>query len=161
MILYKLEFNFFELISNLLPYLLISVGFSFYGLKYLVNQAFRFKVLSILLLTISTIFLFIFIISLSEDIATYKQYINIINSKTFESISGSVNNFKPADLYGKGEESFDINGTKFSYSQYENHIGYHTVSTKGGIIKGNDQILTIDYIYDKYLDKNIILQISQ
>ena len=161
MVLYKLEFDFSCLLKSLLPIILISVGFFYFGIKQWRTRTVGLKILSILFFTISIGCFFVFIFNLSGDIVTYKEYSTILNDETFDSVSGNVSNFKSADSHGKGEESFSVDGVEFSYAQYEDFIGYHTVSTKGGIIVKNGQLLTIDYIYDEHLEKNIILQIKK
>ena len=159
MLLYRLEFGWIELIKSVLPYIVISMGFLFFAIKYWKEKRIGFRVLSVLFVVISTALLFLFAFNFLGHISIYKEYNSVIVNRTYQTVSGPVENFKPADSNGKGEEVFSIDGVVFSYTYFEDYIGYHEVSTKGGVVTNNEQLLTINYIYDSELERNVILEI--
>ena len=77
----------------------------------------------------------------------------------YEIVEGLVENFEPMPYEGHGDESFEINGVEFSYSDYRKICGYNNAKSHGGVIEGDGQHLKIGYIdYDK---ENIIVYIEQ
>ena len=162
MVLYEVKFSLIPLLDGVLPDIVLSVGFFIFAIKYWIERDKNgLKILSFILVIISLVFFLVLVLNLSDNISTYRKYSSIIKSGEFNTVSGKVERFKPADESGKGEETFFINDVFFSYSNYEDCIGYHKVSTRGGVIKGNGQSLTVNFVYDKYLDRNIILRILE
>ncbi|MCC8097461.1 MAG: hypothetical protein LIO44_02650 [Eubacterium sp.] len=78
-----------------------------------------------------------------------------VKTGQFETVSGRVEDFDPG-VKG-GEESFEINGIKFGYSENE-PCGYSIFSKDSGVITGNGQELKISYIYA--FSENIIVYIE-
>lgn len=161
MILYVLKFNWYELLESFFPTAIISVGFIYFSFKYFktTNSCTGLKFVSISLICIAVLFSIITVLNVFGHISTYAEYKSIINQKSYKTVSGYVCDFKPANSYGKGNETFNINGVNFSYAHYEDYIGYHTASTRGGVITENGQELTINYVYDKHSKRNVILEI--
>ena len=72
-----------------------------------------------------------------------------------------VENFDPMPYEGHANETFEINGVKFSYSDYIVHPGYNNTKSHGGVIKENGQHLKIGYVYLNETYGNIIVYIEQ
>ena len=62
---------------------------------------------------------------------------------------------------GHAKETFEINGVKFSYSDYNIHPGYNNTKSHGGVITGNGQHLKIRYVYFNEVYGNIIMYIEE
>ena len=50
-------------------------------------------------------------------------------------VEGRVNHFHPMPFTGHDEESFDVNGVKFAYSDYVVSAGYNKTASHGGPIR--------------------------
>ncbi len=79
----------------------------------------------------------------------------------YEIVEGCVENFDPMPYHGKKNESFEIDGVKFFYSDYNDQPGYNRSRSHGGVIKGNEQRLKIGYVYVNETYGNIIIYIEQ
>ena len=64
---------------------------------------------------------------------------------------------------GRSNESFEINGVYFSYSDYEIQQGYHNAKSHGGVISGDGQYLKIGYVqpYPFSRNDNVIVYIEE
>ncbi|MBR5272881.1 MAG: hypothetical protein IKU25_05740 [Clostridia bacterium] len=102
---------------------------------------------------------FIFSISIISHINMYKNVVGAYKTGDYEVVEGYVQNFIPMPYEGHAEESFEINGVKFAYSDYIIQSGYNNTKSHGGVIKGDGQYLKIGYVY--YNDENIIVYIEQ
>ncbi len=105
-------------------------------------------------------FLLLFnIIKLTSSLDMHKKIAEQYEVGNYEIIDGVVENFVPMPYEGHGNESFEINGVKFSYSDYTNICGYNNAKSHGGVIEGNGQHLKIGYI--SYNEMNVIVYIEQ
>lgn len=89
----------------------------------------------------------------------YNKLMNAYESGQYEIVEGYVENFKPMPYEGHSNESFEINGVEFSYSDYEITSGYHNAKSHGGVIEGNGQYLKIGYVQN--VQGNTIVYIEQ
>jgi hypothetical protein len=83
-------------------------------------------------------------------------YIN----KSYETVEGVVKSFDPMPYGGHKDEAFDVNGVKFSYSDYGSTVGYRqafrrTRSHGGPIYAG--AYVKIYYIHDEGFNDNFII----
>ena len=81
-------------------------------------------------------------------------------NNNYEIIEGVVNNFDPMPYGGHKLETFDVNGIKFSYSDYYSVVGYKSVFRKtrshgGPIYEG--AYVRIYYIHDERFSDNFII----
>jgi hypothetical protein len=76
-------------------------------------------------------------------------------------VEGYVENFDPMPYEGHGDESFEINGVTFSYSDYSIQPGYTNSKSHGGVIAGDGQHLKVGYVYYNETYGNIIVYIEQ
>lgn len=60
---------------------------------------------------------------------------------------------------GHKQESFEVNGVRFEYSDFEVTIGYHNAKSHGGVIKEDGQYLKIGYV--NYWSINHIVYIEE
>ena len=90
----------------------------------------------------------------SRTVAAYKKGEYMV-------VEGYVENFVPMPYEGKADESFEINGVKFFYSDYEVQYGYNTSKSHGGVITGDGQHLKIGYVYYNKGYGNIIVYIEE
>lgn len=79
----------------------------------------------------------------------------------YQTVEGYVENFDPMPYTGKTNESFEINGVKFAYSDYSMQPGYNNAKSHGGVITGNGQHLKIHYVYLNDTHGNIIVYIEE
>ena len=70
---------------------------------------------------------------------------NAIKNGTYGVVEGYVSDFKEPKDNEDGFESFKINNVVFNYYGDSRFCGYHTPKSKGGVITGNGQYLTVKY----------------
>ncbi len=106
---------------------------------------------------------FVTIISIIVTISMIYQYKNIsdkYNNGDYLTVDGLVENFVPMPYSGHSDETFDINGVNFAYSDFDlSQTGYNISKSHGGVITGNGQHLYIRYIIND--GTNCILYIKQ
>ena len=91
----------------------------------------------------------------------YKKTVYAYRNGNYSVVEGAVENFVPMPYSGHGDESFEINGVKFHYSDYSIVQGYNRSRAHGGFIEGNGQRLRIGYVYYNNVYGNIIVCIEQ
>ena len=91
----------------------------------------------------------------------YNKTVGAYGRGEYQIVEGYVENFDPMPYEGHADESFEINGVKFSYSDYNIHPGYNNTKSHGGVIKENGQHLKIGYVYLNETYGNIIVYIEQ
>ena len=101
------------------------------------------------------------IISWVSYLNMYNKTVGAYKNGQYEVVDGYVENFVPMPYEGHSNESFEINGVEFSYSDYEIQPGYNNTKSHGGVIVGNGQHLKIGYIYYNKTRGNIIVYIEQ
>lgn len=79
----------------------------------------------------------------------------------YQTVEGYVENFDPMPYEGHAEESFEINGVKFFYSDYSIQPGYRNAKSHGGVITGDGQHLKIGYVYLDESYGNVIVYIEE
>ena len=83
-----------------------------------------------------------FIINLYETNIVISEYEN----GKYNIVEGKVENLRPMAYGGHGNESFDIDGIEFSYSDYAPKTGYYQSKSHGGVITHEGQNLKIGYV---------------
>jgi len=101
------------------------------------------------------------VIALIAQLYMHSKIVGAYNRGKYQIVEGYVENFDPMPYSGHANESFEINGIAFSYSDYNKHPGYHNAKSHGGVIKGNGQHLKIGYVYLNKTYGNIIVYIEQ
>lgn len=89
----------------------------------------------------------------------YRKTVIAYRNDDYQIVEGYVVNFDPMPYGGHKDETFEINGVKFGYSDYTIMIGYHNTKSHGGVIRDNGQYLKIGYI--QYNNENIIVYIEE
>ena len=100
-------------------------------------------------------------VALIAQLNIYNKTVGAYNRGEYQIVEGYVENFVPMPYEGHADESFEINGVKFSYSDYNIHPGYNNTKSHGGVIKENGQHLKIGYVYLNETYGNIIVYIEQ
>jgi hypothetical protein len=80
----------------------------------------------------------------------YSEARTALATHHFSIVEGRVANFAPASANGRRNESFIVNGKKFSYSQYVLTAGFNTVSAEGGPIHEGAYV-RVSYVGDEIL----------
>ncbi len=104
---------------------------------------------------------FLSAIILIAQLDMYNKTVGAYSRGEYQIVEGYVENFDPMPYSGHADESFEINGVKFSYSDYNIHTGYNNTKSHGGVIKENGQHLKIGYVYLNETYGNIIVYIEQ
>ena len=91
----------------------------------------------------------------------YRKTVGAYQRGTYEIVEGYVEDFVPMPYEGHANESFQINGIPFSYSDFVITPGYRNAKSHGGVITGNGQYLRVGYIYFNETYGNIIVYIEQ
>ena len=115
----------------------------------------RFCVGGIVYLTVFSI------VALLGQIDMYNKIVKAYEQGNYQIVEGYVENFDPMPHSGHKEESFDINGVSFSYSDFSVQPGYHNAKSHGGVITGNGQHLKIGYVYYNSAMGNVIVYIEK
>ena len=89
----------------------------------------------------------------------YQQVVVAYEEGNYKTVAGEVENFCPMPYAGHGEESFEINGIYFSYSDFIIQQGYHNAKSHGGVISADGQLLKIGYVEKN--NENIIVYIEE
>ena len=79
----------------------------------------------------------------------------------YEVVEGPVENFVPMPDVGHADESFDIDGVHFAYSDNNVTVGYRNTRVRGGVVRGNGQYLRVGYVYYNESYGNIIVYIEE
>ena len=95
------------------------------------------------------------------QIDMYNKIVKAYEQGNYQIVEGYIENFDPMPYGGHKEESFDINGVHFSYSDFSVQPGYHNAKSHGGVITGNGQHLKIGYVYYNSAEGNIIVYIEK
>ena len=109
-------------------------------------------------------FAFVTLISVAVglfQVNMHKKTVVAYQEGNYQVIEGYVENFVPMPYAGRADESFEINGVKFSYCDYEMRPGYNNAKSHGGVITGNGQHLKIGYVYYDRTYGNVIVYIEQ
>ncbi|MCH5262868.1 MAG: hypothetical protein J1F42_08140 [Lachnospiraceae bacterium] len=101
------------------------------------------------------------IIVLLSQIDMYNKIVRVYKQGNYQIVEGYVENYDPMPYGGHKEESFNINGISFSYSDFSVQPGYHNAKSHGGVITGNGQHLKIGYVYYNSTKGNVIVYIEK
>ena len=96
---------------------------------------------------------------LSNDIDMYNTTVKAYRNGDYEIVEGYVENFVPMPESGHAQESFDINGVHFEYSENSYSSAYSNTKPHGGVIR-NGKYLKIGCIYDSSYG-NLIVYIEE
>ena len=85
-----------------------------------------------------------------------KRLVEILESSSSKEVVGEISEFVPRNTSNKIQESFVVNGVKFTYSR--------SLRT-GAYVRGNESLaegqkVRISYVYDKNWDMNLILKLE-
>lgn len=155
----KFQFNYFAVIFEIVLFTALLIIFKKSNSEKNKNTSYE-------LLKVISMFGFCFvllfnIIDLFSSLDMYKKVAGGYESGNYEIVEGYVENFVPMHYDGHGEESFEINGVEFSYSDFSKQSGYNNTKSHGGVIEGNGQHLKIGYVYYNSTYGNIIVYIEQ
>ena len=101
------------------------------------------------------------IFGLLGQIHMYNKIVKAYEQGHYQIVEGYVENFDPMPYGGHKQESFDINGVSFSYSDFSVQSGYHNAKSHDGVITGNGQHLKIGYVYYNSAEGNVIVYIEK
>jgi hypothetical protein len=65
----------------------------------------------------------------------YRQAIGAMRDNSAKIVEGPVTKFHPMPYSGHADESFDIQGVKFSFSDYDVRAGFNNTASHGGPIR--------------------------
>lgn len=65
----------------------------------------------------------------------FRQFIKASQAGHYDVVEGIVTNFRPMPESGHGQESFDVDGRHFAYSDFVDNPGFHQTRSKGGPIQ--------------------------
>ncbi len=145
-----------DVIPNLLELILLGAAFTAFLLFYIFVQ--KRKAGGIVVIgggVIGAIFLLIVWISTKSYMANREIY----NSKDLLFVEGRVVNYHPMPYQGHADETFEVNGVKFAFSDYDEMGigGYNNAASHGGVIRSN---LYVRIGYYNNGERNVILQLE-
>jgi hypothetical protein len=71
----------------------------------------------------------------SNVLLEYETVKSVLNERRYSVVEGPVANFVPMPYTGHGQESFTVNGHRFSYSDYIVTSGFNNTASHGGPIR--------------------------
>jgi len=126
-----------------------------------INLALTMKIVKICCCCAGAFVILLSLIVLIGQLYMYNKTVGAYNRGDYEIIEGYVENFDPMPYEGHANESFEINGVKFEYSDYDVIQGYNNTKSHGGVITHNGQHLKIGYVKYGGNYGNIIVYIEQ
>ena len=99
------------------------------------------------------------IISMYMLFDMYRKTVMAYRDGDYQIVEGYVENFDPMPYGVHKDETFDIEGVKFQYSDFRILFGYHNAKSHEGVINGKGQYLIIGYV--RYKGENIIVYIEE
>ena len=141
-VLYRLDFGSFQWHVLLIPISLIILGV--YATRLIKRQGFKhpmqalgfFPDLNLSLIRKFFTFIFAFfgfillivmLVQIPIGLIERRTVKEIIKNDNYKTIEGQVENFSPADNEDKRNESFEISGVRFSYSEFDDFYGYSSL----------------------------------
>jgi hypothetical protein len=107
---------------------------------------------------VGTLALVLSLVPIYYNFSIYRETKKIYESKQYKVVEGIVENFHPMPYSGHSNESFTVNGIKFSYSDFDvSYYGFNNTQSHGGPISQNKKV-RLSYFVLK--GKNIILKIG-
>jgi hypothetical protein len=94
-------------------------------------------------------------VATTTAVGSYRA-VEALRSGKYQTVEGRVSNFVPMPYQGHADESFEVNGVRFSYSDYVITSGFNQSSSHGGPIKEglpvriayrNGEILKLEIAY--------------
>ena len=95
------------------------------------SNSFKALALGVVFVLFSSIMIFALVIPQLLSPSRAKQ---IIKEGKFMVVEGTPENFHPMPPEGHSEESFELQGVNFHYSDFEARLGYHHAESLGGVI---------------------------
>ena len=78
---------------------------------------------------------------------SYLELKNTLKNKTYKVVEGVIHNFQPMPYSGHQNESFEVNGIRFEYSNYTgNNYFFKNTKSHNGPIKEEGQKVKIYYL---------------
>ncbi len=138
-VLYNMTFKFS--FKFLLP--LIFGAAAFFGARHYFKDTTKGAIAGAAVLAV------LFLFFCFPQIKIYSDY----KTGNYTETAGAVKDFQTSD----NKESFTLEGVEFSYKNGSG-TGYNTVQSKGGVIKGDSQLIYIRYV--KFFGKKVICYIE-
>lgn len=102
-----------------------------------------------------------FALDIFVSVNQYQKTVGAYRRGEYEVVEGYVENFEPRPWGQRGDESFEIDGVTFFYSNIQFTQGYNKTKAQGGVITGDGQHLKIGYVFLNKYDGNVIVYIEE
>ncbi len=98
------------------------------------------------------------LVLIPANINEYQKTKRIYDSRDYEIVQGTVENYHPMPATGHDRESFTVKGVSFEFSDYDvSDYGYNNAASKGGAIKEG---LYVRIAYFNNGNRNVILRLE-
>lgn len=97
-----------------------------------------------------------FVSTSSVGNSQHSRLVEILESSNAKEVVGKIQEFVPRNTQPKVQESFIVNGVKFTYNSSLRTGAY----VRGNETLKNGQNVKISYVYDKNWDMNLILKLE-
>jgi hypothetical protein len=74
------------------------------------------------------------IVAATTGVGSFRA-VRALGSGDYQTVEGKVSNFMPAPFEGHRDESFEVDGVRFAYSDYVIISGFHQTASHGGPIR--------------------------
>ena len=102
-----------------------------------------------------------FALDIFVSVNQYQKTVGAYRRGEYEIVEGYVEHFETGPWGQGGDESFEIDGVQFSYSNVHTTQGYNRPKAQGGVITGDGQHLKIGYVLLNKYDGNVIVYIEE
>ncbi|MCR5836930.1 MAG: hypothetical protein K6G88_10535 [Lachnospiraceae bacterium] len=143
--------HFYPHIAIFIPFLIMLAGFN---LPKLVSHQFKTKLVPLIFICAGA---FVFIISVDEYFALYKNVYMTYKNGEYLKCSGKVENLVLITSDGHGVDEFDVDNVHFEVG---NLIcpGYQKIAAWGGMI--NEEGLDVEIVYINFNEMNYIMELK-
>jgi hypothetical protein len=139
-------------------FVFIGYGFSAFNIFFNQSKGIRRTFSIIFGILFGTSSLFSSVIIIPHNISTYYETKRIYESHEYKVVEGVVADFSPMPYGGHRDETFALNGMKFSYSDFDkSYYGFNNTQSHGGPI-GQNKKVRLSYFVSE--GKYIILKIE-
>jgi len=82
--------------------------------------------------------------AIPDVVSEYRSHVQALRERRYVLVEGIVENFSPAPSGGHRDETFDVAGHHYSYSDYVVVAGYHQTQSHGGFVRQGAHVRIAD-----------------
>lgn len=142
-VLYEYRFDTGGFLSVFIP---LIIGLTVLVAAVLIGAEWKRRVVGIILFIVAFVLCGVTVSQAANMISDHVTVSKAIENGTYKVVEGYVSDFKEPKDNEDEFESFKINNVVFNYYGDSRFCGYHIPKSKGGVITGDGQYLTVKYV---------------